>query len=436
MIVVAEQLYNLIDSVVLTGFLYFYFGIKQKFNPAIISLASIGMIFLFSNLLTNVSWILTLIVYGTVISAIANTFFNGKLSEKIMIVVIVNVVLALINMYVITLISKFIDIEYNILISCGSVNRFFVAILAKLIYFIFLTLLVSLKKKTIFMLSKIEYMLMLLTFFISFTLIYLLRNIIVQSEKYYGIFLTALLCVLLLNIGNFFMILYISRKNLKERNTDLLQKQLEWQEENLHNLEKKYDETSQLRHDMKNHISCAIALAEHTDNMSLINYLKELSDEKLSSADNYVNVGRNVINAIINSKFELAKKSNIDARCVIVDEMCNVSDTDIGILLGNLLDNSIEACMENTGNSDILLKIWSDAGYYCIELSNTVEKDILLENPNLITSKKDTRIHGLGLKSVFSIVKKYNGIINFNQKSNRFYVYVSLSRYEIQPVRI
>ena len=320
MIVITEQLYNLIDSVVLTGFLYFYFGVKQKFNPAIISLASIGMIFLFSNLLTNVSWILTLIVYGTVISAIANTFFNGKLSEKIMIVVIVNVVLALINMYVITLISRFIDIENKILISCGSANRFFVAISAKLIYFIFLTLLISLKKKTIFMLSKIEYMLMILTFFISFTLIYLLRSIIVQSEKYYVIFFTALLCVLLMNICNFFMILYISRKNLKERNTDLLQKQLEWQEENLHNLEKKYDETSKLRHDMKNHISCAIALAEQTDNMSLINYLKELSDEKLSSADNYVNVGRNVINAIINSKFELAKKSNIDVRCVIVDE--------------------------------------------------------------------------------------------------------------------
>ena len=422
MIVIAEQLYNLIDSVVLTGFLYFYFGIKQKFNLAIVLLTSIGAIFLFSNLLTNASWILTLVVYGTVISAIANAFFNGKLSEKIMIVVIVNVVLALINMYVITLISRFIGIEYNILISFGSVNRFFVAISAKLIYVIFLTLLVSLKKKTIFML-------IILTFFISFALIYLLRNIIVRSEKYYEIFLTALLCVLLMNIGNFFMILYISRKNLKERNTDLLQKQLELQEENLHNLEKKYDETSKLRHDMKNHISCAIALAEQTDNMSLINYLKELSDEKLSSVDNYVNAGRNVINAIINSKFELAKKSNIDVRCVIADEMCNVSDTDIGILLGNLLDNSIEACMKNVGDSDILLKIWSDAGYYCIELSNTVERDILLENPNLITSKKDTRIYGLGLKSVFSIVKKYNGIINFNQKSNRFYVYISLSRY-------
>lgn len=366
-------------------------------------------------------------MYGTVISVIANAFFNGKLSEKVMVVVITNVALALVNMYVIALISRFIDVEYNFLISSGSANRFFVAISAKLIYFIFLSLLVSLKKKTIFMLSKIEYALITSTFLISFTLIYLLRNIVVKLENYYGTFLIALLCVLLLNIGNFFMILYISKKNIKERNTYLLQKQLELQEENLHNLEQKYNETSQLRHDMKNHISCAIALAEQTDNSSLINYLKELSDEKLSPADNYVNVGRNVINAIINTKFEFAKKSNIDIRCIISDEMRNISDIDIGILLGNLLDNAIEACMKNTGNSDILLKIWSDAGYYCIELSNTVEKEILLENPKLKTSKKDTRTHGLGLRSVSSVVKKYNGIINFEQKADRFYVYISLS---------
>ena len=427
MTVIIEQLYNLIDSVLLTGFLYFYFGIKQKYNPVVVLLASIGVIFLFSNLLTSASWILTLIVYGTVISVIANAFFNGKLSEKVMVVVITNVALALVNMYVIALISRFIDVEYNFLISSGSANRFFVAISAKLIYFIFLSLLVSLKKKTIFMLSKIEYALIISTFFISFILMYLLRNIIVGLENYYGTFLIALLCVLLLNIGNSFMIFYISKKNIKERNTYLLQKQLELQEENLHNLEQKYSETSQLRHDMKNHISCAIALAEQTDNSSLINYLKELSDEKLSTVDNYVNVGRNVINAIINTKFELAKKSNIDIRCIIVDEMRNVSDTDIGILLGNLLDNAIEACMKNTGSSDILLKIWSDAGYYCIELSNTVEKEILLENPKLKTSKKDTRTHGLGLRSVSSVVKKYNGIINFEQKADRFYVYISLS---------
>lgn len=51
MTVIIEQLYNLIDSVLLTGFLYFYFGIKQKYNPVVVLLASIGVIFLFQTCL-------------------------------------------------------------------------------------------------------------------------------------------------------------------------------------------------------------------------------------------------------------------------------------------------------------------------------------------------------------------------------------------------
>ena len=75
-----------------------------------------------------------------------------------------------------------------------------------------------------------------------------------------------------------------------------------------------------------------------------------------------------------------------------------------------------------------MLKIWSDAGYYCIEISNTVEIDVLDENPNLFTSKSNKELHGVGLKSVRDIVDKYNGMINFKQKANTFYVYVSLEK--------
>ena len=65
-----------------------------------------------------------------------------------------------------------------------------------------------------------------------------------------------------------------------------------------------------------------------------------------------------------------------------------------------------------------------------MELSNTVERNVLDENPQLLTSKNDKRLHGMGLKSIQSIVDKYNGIINFYQKTNKFYVYVSLCRYK------
>ena len=137
---------------------------------------------------------------------------------------------------------------------------------------------------------------------------------------------------------------------------------------------------------------------------------------------------RKILGAVINSKIGMAEHKGFDMQCVILNEMDSIKDIDVGILLSNLLDNAMEACDKNSGNSEIMLKIWSDAGYYCIEISNTVEIDVLDENPNLFTSKNNKELHGVGLKSVKDIVDKYNGMINFKQKANTFYVYISLEK--------
>ena len=110
-----------------------------------------------------------------------------------------------------------------------------------------------------------------------------------------------------------------------------------------------------------------------------------------------------------------------------MSELKNISDIDIGILIANLFDNAIEACEKNKNKSEIVIKIWESGSYYCIKIVNTVETDILINNPNLVTSKKNKKIHGIGINSVRDIVHKYNGIMNFEQKSDKFYVYISLN---------
>ena len=59
---------------------------------------------------------------------------------------------------------------------------------------------------------------------------------------------------------------------------------------------------------------------------------------------------------------------------------------------------------------------------------NTIETNVLLNNPGLITNKPDKSLHGIGLNSVNDIVKKYKGMISFDQKSDKFYVYISLNK--------
>ena len=115
-------------------------------------------------------------------------------------------------------------------------------------------------------------------------------------------------------------------------------------------------------------------------------------------------------------------------QCYILSEFESISDMDIGILLANLLDNAIEACEKNIKTSEITVKTWTEAGYYFLEICNTVESDVLGDNPYLETNKIDSEFHGVGLRSVRDIVNKYDGMMSFKQKGNIFHVYVSLEK--------
>lgn len=425
-----EGLYTFIESALVTIFISLYFDLKLKISKP----ADIGLSFLiilgFDSFATVFDWPWTtvLILFVSTVMIVLEIFFKGSLLEHLLIAIIAVSLLALTDVCVITLLSKLFDVEYKKLVRQSDVLRFFAVMVIKIMYLLIVSIIISIKRKYTILFHKIEYLLISSTLIISGIMISLVRNIIYTSRQNYVTFLIILLCAVLINIIQYCTIIYISNKNISEKNMTMMRKQLEMQNESIKILEKKYDENSKIRHDMKNFISCALNLAENGESEELINYLRELSQSKIGNMKDYVLIERKTIGAVINSKMGIAEQDGIDVKCIILDEMNNVSDIDAGILLANLLDNALEACAKNLGHSEIILKIWSKAGYYCIEISNTVETDVLKYNPNLFTSKKDKSIHGIGLKSVRDIVEKYNGMINFSQSDNKFRVCVSLSK--------
>lgn len=427
---VTELFYNVIESLLFTGFIASYFGVKQKYSKKFIVTISFALIFGMITLMTilDPSWVITLSAFIIYLVCILEFFYKGTLLEHLLISIIASSLLAIIDVCTLTLFSTIFGVEYRELVMKSSMSRFLVVLVTKSVYLIFVSIIVSFKRKYALMLHRSELFMISSTLSVSCLLISIVRNIIYNTKEHYNAFFIILLCVLLLNIGQYYTMIYISRKNLKEKSISLMQKQIEMQEDSIRNLEVKYDETAKIRHDIKSHISCALKLAEQGDNKELINYLSELSENKINKIVSYVKTERKILGAVINSKLGIAESKGFDMQCMILNEMDNIKDIDAGILIANLLDNAIEACDKNDRHSKIMLKMWSDAGYYCIEISNTVETAVLVENPNLFTSKSNKELHGVGLKSVKDIVEKYNGMINFKQKSNTFYVYVSLEK--------
>ena len=265
---VTELLYNVIESLLFTGFIAAYFEVKQKYRKKTTIIISFALIFGMVTLMTILDppWVITLSIFIIYLVCILGFFYKGTLLEHLLISVIASSLLAIIDVCIITLFSKIFGVEYRELVMKSSISRFLVVLVTKSVYLIFVSIIVSFKRKYAFMLHRIELFMLSSTLSISCLLISIVRNIIYNTKEHYNAFFIILLCVLLLNIGQYYTMIYISRKNLKEKSISLMQKQIEMQEDSIRNLEVKYDETAKIRHDMKNHISCALKLAEQGEN--------------------------------------------------------------------------------------------------------------------------------------------------------------------------
>lgn len=425
-----EIFYNIIEAVLITGFFSAYFDVKTKFSKLQCISASFALIFAANTLVTfsSAEWIITILIVVFLFFGILSVFYKGSVMEKMLISITTGSLIALINVSTFTIMSKIFGTEYSRLVEHNSTMRFMTVMITKAIFLIAMSIIASLKRKNLLLLNKAEYTMLSATLLVSAILIIIVRNIIYKSENSYNAFLVIIFCLLLLIVGQYYMMLYISKKNMAEQKMSIMKKQMEMQEENIRILEKSQDATSKLRHDMNNYILCALEMAEKSEYAELTEYLKNLSNSRVNSIKYYVHTNRKSIGAVINTKFAIAEENGVKTRCAISDEMKNVMDIDAAILLANLLDNAIEACEKNKGDSIITLKIWSDAGYYCIEIVNTVENDVLKSNPELITNKVDKSLHGVGLQTVRDIVAKYDGMISFVQRGTSFHVCISLSR--------
>lgn len=124
------------------------------------------------------------------------------------------------------------------------------------------------------------------------------------------------------------------------------------------------------------------------------------------------------INAILNAKINQGELYGIQWELdVKVLKDLNIDMRDIGTVLGNTLDNAIEAC-SMLENDEKLINV----NIHCKNNNMT----IYIKNPKNVTGtaintwKKDKDNHGLGLKSVRKVVSKYNGIIT-NEDKNTYY---------------
>lgn len=194
-------------------------------------------------------------------------------------------------------------------------------------------------------------------------------------------------------------------------------KQLEW-------MEKKESEIRQIRHDMKNQFIVLEQMIEMGNVQKAKGYLQkaigELRPEKI------VETGNICVDSLINYKLCNTRKIEVIKK-ICIPENLTVSDEDMVVILGNLLDNAIEA---TEYLKDEEKKIWiilvEKKGMLFLHIKNTFDSTCLKKGGVLQTRKRNKTMHGLGLKSVQRVVERYGGIMKVEHVEHIFSVWIKI----------
>ncbi len=138
--------------------------------------------------------------------------------------------------------------------------------------------------------------------------------------------------------------------------------------------------------------------------------------------DAAVQTGNEVLDTILTEKSMACTLHEINLSCNIkIHDIAFMDVLDIYTLLGNALDNAIEAVMKYEKEKRVIsLTIREQGQMLHIFIDNYFEGKLKLKNGYLVTSKADKDYHGFGVRSIRMIAKKYKGDVQISQEKRTF----------------
>ena len=181
------------------------------------------------------------------------------------------------------------------------------------------------------------------------------------------------------------------------------------------------------RHDIKNKLLSVSGLLADGQTQSAIDAIKGEVDFLDEANNGVINSGNPAVDAVLQSKLAIAESKGITLDySVKISDKINVDLLELGVLLGNALDNAIEAAegLKNSTDKTIFASIITMGGRIVISVENPVEAQV--DTKHIGTAKSDKLNHGYGLKSIKTIAKKYNGDVFVTCEGNIFTTSVNI----------
>lgn len=208
---------------------------------------------------------------------------------------------------------------------------------------------------------------------------------------------------------------------LKAEQTDLLERDYQ-------TLNKSYTTNAKLYHDLHNHVEVMYRYLTQGKTDDAVHYLEDLRTP-IQEITQTVWTGDEAIDYLLNSKLTLAEQAHIATKVNIeFPRNTNIRSADLTAILGNLLDNALEAAANNKDNLRfIYLTIRRINSMLVIKVENGCVTIPVMTDGKIQTSKSNKRLHGWGLKSTRTAAENYEGTVETSYLNNTFRAVATLS---------
>ncbi len=221
--------------------------------------------------------------------------------------------------------------------------------------------------------------------------------------------------------------------NREKSSRIILEKQVSSLQEHMGEMERVYSGIRGMRHDMKNTISLIMQLAAGKEE-ELKAYLEELN-ETMDRLEFRFKTGNTVVDTLLNMKYHEIASTVPDLRMDVeglqFPEKLFIQSYDIGIVIGNALDNAIEACLkvkEPDAEAFIRISSFQKRELFFLKVENSFDGKVVRKPQNefSVTDKADRENHRIGLANIKSTTEKYQGTMDFRVKDRVFILSVMM----------
>lgn len=325
------------------------------------------------------------------------TFLFGVIKNYVYLILGINKLIFIENMCVVMLIILTSDLYVKLLMFC---IKFYVKKFGKVLNF-----------KIIYI---FEFVITPFLISLVFNLVVLILDIKINSCDKFLLFLFNINFVFIINfiLNNMYFNINIKEVHKMKYYKDLVA-----------NFNKYIREEKKAKHDFKQHILIMNSMVDSKEYEPLSCYIKNIFDRNEKFNYRFINTGNLIIDAIINNKYNKALSLNIEFLSnLFIPENLKINEHELGVVLGNILDNAIEAA-EKVEIRNKFVEVFIK--YYTSETLMVIVKnayDGKRDFTKMRTTKKHKKDHGFGLESVREIMHKNNGFFQIKYDENVFEV--------------